>query len=198
MCNCLNRSIILDEFLIYFFSFLQRYLGNPEKKWKTSIPVTPVVCSHRIFYLKQAGTMTETTDCQEQRLTVVLLQYSIPSNQWFIQLLPQALFLLVHFLYNLITSQRNPLMLMEHLLYQNCLHPHLPSLHRKQREKVRLMQFLVVFKMMQCLCFALLVQICCFWNWDASGVVLFVTQLVFWCVYLYHICSILHNFKLIL
>lgn len=121
---------------IIFFFLLQCYLGNPEKKWKTSIPVTPAVCSHRIFYLKQAGTMTETTDCQEQRLTVVLLQYSIPSNQWFIQLLPQALFLLVHFLYNLITSQRNPLMLMEHLLYQNCLHPHLPSLHRKQREKV--------------------------------------------------------------
>lgn len=95
--------------------------------------------------------MTETTDCQEQRLTVVLLQYSIPSNQWFIQLLPQALFLLVHFLYNLITSQRNPLMLMEHLLYQNCLHPHLPSLHRKQREKVCLMKFFLALKMMRCL-----------------------------------------------
>lgn len=96
----------------------------------------PVVCSHRIFCLKQADTMTETTDCQEQRLTVVLRQYSTPSNQWFIQLLPQALFLLVHLRYSLITSQRNHLMLMEHLLYQNCLHPHLLSLHRKQKEKV--------------------------------------------------------------
>uniref|UniRef100_A0A8I3NGC1 WW domain-containing adapter protein with coiled-coil n=1 Tax=Canis lupus familiaris TaxID=9615 RepID=A0A8I3NGC1_CANLF len=102
---------------------------------KTSIPVMPVVCSHRIFCLKQADTMTETTDCQEQRLTVVLRQYSTPSNQWFIQLLPQALFLLVHLRYSLITSQRNHLMLMEHLLYQNCLHPHLLSLHRKQKEK---------------------------------------------------------------
>lgn len=99
--------------------------------------------------------MTETTDCQEQRLTVVLLQYSIPSNPWFIQLLPQALFLLVHFLYNLITSQRNPLMLMEHLLYQNCLHPHLPSLHRKQREKVCIIIIIILlFKMMHCICIA--------------------------------------------
>uniref|UniRef100_A0A0A0MSR1 WW domain-containing adapter protein with coiled-coil n=2 Tax=Homo sapiens TaxID=9606 RepID=A0A0A0MSR1_HUMAN len=109
--------------------------SNCELKWKTSIPVMPVVCSHRIFCLKQADTMTETTDCQEQRLTVVLRQYSTPSNQWFIQLLPQALFLLVHLRYSLITSQRNHLMLMEHLLYQNCLHPHLLSLHRKQKEK---------------------------------------------------------------
>lgn len=131
--------------LIFFFLLIATSLGESWKKWKTSIPVTPAVCSHRIFYLKRAGTMTETTDCQEQRLTVVLLQFSIPSKQWFIQLLPQALFLLVHFLYNLITSQRNPLMLMEHPLYQNCLHPHLPSLHRKQREKVCLMKFPLVF-----------------------------------------------------
>ena len=110
--------------------------SNCELKWKTSIPVMPVVCSHRIFCLKQADTMTETTDCQEQRLTVVLRQYSTPSNQWFIQLLPQALFLLVNLRYSLITSQRNHLMLMEHLLYQNCLHSHLLSLHRKQKEKV--------------------------------------------------------------
>ena len=62
--------------------------------------------------------------------------YSTPSKQWFIQLLPQALFLLVHLLYRLITSQRNHLMLMEHLPYQNCLHPHLLSLLREQKEKV--------------------------------------------------------------
>lgn len=184
--------------LIFFF-LLQRYLGNPEKKWKTSIPVTPAVCSHRIFYLKQAGTMTETTDCQEQRLTVVLLQYSIPSNQWFIQLLPRALFLLVHFLYNLITSQRNPLMLMEHLLYQNCLHPHLPSLHRKQREKVCLLKFPLVFKIMHCI--TVLVQstlvlefkdIFLVWSYVLR------TRLLFRCVYfpLNHICYILYNFKL--
>lgn len=146
--------------------------------------------------------MTETTDCQEQRLTVVLLQYSIPSKQWFIQLLPQALFLLVRFLYNLITSQRNPLMLMEHLLYQNCLHPHLPSLHRKQREKVCLMKFSLVFKMLHCI--TLLVQsmlvlefkdyfsfliVCAFRAW-----------LLFWCVYFppNPICCVLHNFKLTL
>lgn len=147
-------TTILDQFLIWSFFLIATLLGESWIKWKTSIPVTPVICSHRIFYLRQAGTMTETTDCQEQRLTVVLLQYSIPSNQWFIQLLPQALFLLVHFLYNLITSQRKPLMLMEHLLYQNCLHPHLPSLHRKQREKVCLMKFLLVFKAMHCICVA--------------------------------------------
>lgn len=135
LLNYLSRLIGQVSNLNLFF-LLQYYFVNPEQKWKTSIPVTQVVCSHRIFCLKQADTMTETTDCHEQRLTVVLLQYNILSNQWFIQLLPQALFLLVHFLYNLITSQRNPLMPMEHLLYQNCLHPHLPSLHRKQREKV--------------------------------------------------------------
>lgn len=109
-------------------------MGSPVE-WKTSIPAMPVVCSHRIFCLKQADTMTKTTDCQEQRLTVALRQYSTPSNQWFIQPLPQALFLLVHLRFSLITSQRNHLMLMEHLLYQNCLHPQLLSLHRKQREK---------------------------------------------------------------
>lgn len=145
--------------------------------------------------------MTETTDCQEQRLTVVLLQYSIPSNRWFIQLLPQALFLLVHFLYNLITSQRKPLMLMEHLLYQNCLHPHLPSLHRKQREKVCLIKFLVVFKAIRCICVAcskyvssriqryFLFLLCVLRTW-----------LLFWCVYfpLNPVFFILHNFELTL
>lgn len=157
MCSYIDHSYCnLREVsnLIFFFFLIATLLGESWQKWKTSIPVTPVVCSHRIFCLKQAGTMTETTDCPGQRLTVVLLQYSIPSNQWFIQLLPQALFLLVHFLYNLITSQRNPLMLMEHLLYQNCLHLHLPSLHRKQREKVCLIKFLVVFKTMYFICFA--------------------------------------------
>ena len=61
--------------------------------------------------------------------------YSTPSKQWFIQLLPQALFLLVHLLYRLITSQRNHLMLMEYLLYQKCLHQHLLSLLKEQKEK---------------------------------------------------------------
>lgn len=120
----------------WIFSVSHCNIVNDKQKWTRSIPVMPLICSHRIFCLRQADTMTETTDCQEQRLTVVPPQCNIPSKQWFINLLPQLLFLLVRFLYSLITSQRNRLMQMEHLPYQNCLHPPLPSLYRKQREKV--------------------------------------------------------------
>lgn len=117
------------------FSVSHCNIVNDKQKWKRSIPVMLLICSHRIFCLRQADTMTETTDCQEQRLTVVLPQYSIPSNPWFTHLLLQVLFPLVHFLYSLTTSQRNHLMQMEHLPYQNCLLPLLPPLLRRLREK---------------------------------------------------------------
>lgn len=108
-----------------------------ELKWKRSIPVRPVMRTLRIFCLRQADTMTATTDCPEQRLNAVLPQNSTTANQWFCQLLlPQALFLLVPLLYYLVTSQRNPLLQMELLLYRNCHHPHPPPQYRNLKGKV--------------------------------------------------------------
>lgn len=88
---------------------------KPQLRWMRNIPMTPAACFHRTFCLRQAGTMTETTDCPEQRLTAVQPQCSTLLNLWFTRLLPQAVFPLVLLQYSLITLlQRSHLMQMEH------------------------------------------------------------------------------------
>lgn len=105
--------------------------------WRRNIPVIPARCSHRISCPKQAGTMTETTDCQEQTLTVVLPQCNSQLKQRFTQLLPQARFLLALLQYSLIILLQRNLMMQMELLYPNCLHPHLPYQCRNLKGKKR-------------------------------------------------------------